>query len=197
MFGIGAGRPSEIETSRRSARAIVMRAARLVPPIAAIICFSPAALAQETRPAPPSSPPAIERHIDAFVARLEAKRKELGVVGAAVVVVHGDWVVRIAGLGQRNLESPAPITADTVFPMASVTKQFTAIAVALAVGEGKMAFEDHPRRFVPDFRLKDPDADANLILIDLLAHRSGLDRSDFTFLFGSFTQDELLQLAGR
>ncbi len=60
-----------------------------------------------------------------------------------------------------------------------------------------MSFEDHPRRFVPSFRLQDPEANANLNMIDLLAHRSGLDRSDLTWLLAPFTQDELFELAFR
>lgn len=160
---------------------------------AALAVFASGAIAQEAKP-----PPApIEQRVDAFVAALEAKRKELGVVGAALVVAQGDRIVRIAGLGQRGTDQPAPVTEDTVFQIASVTKQFTAIAVAVAVGEGKMAFEDHPRRFVPDFRLKDSEADANLNIIDLLAHRSGVGRSDITWLYAPFTQAELFALASR
>jgi CubicO group peptidase (beta-lactamase class C family) len=114
-----------------------------------------------------------------------------------VVVAEGDRVLRIAGLGQRKAGAPEPVTEDTVFAAGSVTKMFTAVALALAVGEGKLAFEDRPRRFVPEFRLRDPEADAKLNLIDLLAHRSGLDRSDGTWLYVPFTQAELFQLAGR
>ena len=103
----------------------------------------------------------------------------------------------MAGLGVRDLGTQGPVTGDTVFPMASVTKQFTAVAVALTVSDGKMRFEDHPRRFVPSFRLQDPEADAKLNMIDLLAHRSGLDRSDFPWLMAPFTQEEMFQLAYR
>jgi CubicO group peptidase (beta-lactamase class C family) len=160
---------------------------------AAIAVLANGAFAQEAKPAPAP----LEQRVDAFVAAIEAKRKELGVVGAAIVVAHGDRIVRLAGLGQRSTDQPAPVTEDTVFQIASVTKQFTAIAVALAVGEGKMAFEDHPRRFVPSFKLKDPDADASLNIIDLLAHRSGVGRSDLTWLYAPFTQAELFELAYR
>ena len=164
---------------------------------ALIAAFAHIALAQEPKPAQPPAVPSLEQRVDAFVTQLEAKRKELGVPGAALVVAHGDRIVRIAGFGLRTLEPPEPVTADTVFMIASVTKQFTAIAVALAVSEGKMAFEDHPRKYVPTFRLRDPEADTNLNMIDLLAHRSGLDRSDVTFLMAPFTQAEMFDLAYR
>lgn len=60
-----------------------------------------------------------------------------------------------------------------------------------------MRFEDHPRRFVAQFRLQDPEADAKLNMIDLLAHRSGLERSDLPWLTVPFTPDELFELAYR
>ena len=162
-----------------------------------LLAVAPTALAQEPKPpAPPPSVPPIEQRVDAFVAQLDVRRTALGVPGAAVVVVQGDRVVRIAGLGQRALEPAQPVTEDTVFALGSVTKQFTAVAVALAVSEGKLAYEDHPRRFVPSFHLKDPEADQKLNFIDLLAHRSGLGRSD-VFLLAPFTEAEMFALAAR
>ncbi len=186
MFGRRAGLPTRLGFRRRGASTAAPFSS-----VAVVVVLATQTFAQ-TAPVPP-----IERRTETFAAQVEAKRKELGVVGASIVVAQGDRILHIAGFGRRNLDTPAPVTADTVFPIASVTKQFTAVAVALAVGEGRLTFEDHPRRFVPEFRLKDPEADAKLDFIDLLAHRSGLGRSDFTFLFGSFTQDELFRLAGR
>ncbi len=163
--------------------------------VALAVLFISGAHAQEKQTPPGLA--SIEQRVDAFIGKLDAARKEKGVVGAAIVVADGDRVVRIAGLGARDLKSGAPVTEDTVFPMASVTKQFTAVAVALTVSEGKMRFEDHPRRFVPSIRLQDPEADAKLNMIDLLAHRSGLDRSDFPWLLSPFTPQEMFELAYR
>lgn len=172
-----------------------MKAVRLGGVVALALLLIPGAHAQEKQT--PPGLPSIEQRVDAFIGKLDAARKEQGVVGAAIVVADGDRVVRIAGLGARDLKTAAPVTEDTVFPMASVTKQFTAVAVALTVSEGKMRFEDHPRRFVPSFRLQDPEADAQLNMIDLLAHRSGLDRSDFPWLMAPFTPQEMFELAYR
>jgi CubicO group peptidase (beta-lactamase class C family) len=172
-------------------------ALKLVPAVM-ILSFAPTAQAQDAKSLAPSrSNPSIEQRVDAFVNLLEAHRKELGVTGAAVVIAHRDRIVRVTGLGLRNVESSEAVTGDTVFGVGSVTKQFTAMAVALAVSEGKMAFEDHPRRYVPAFRLQDPEADAGLNMIDLLAHRSGLDRSDVTWLLAPFSQAEMFELAYR
>lgn len=190
MFGRGPGLSRDLTSWRRNARVTALLA-----PAAAILGLSAPAFA-ETAPVPPSGVPSIERRVDRFVAAVEARRNELGVPGAALVVVQGDRIVRIAGLGHRRLDPAEPVTQDTVFALASVTKQFTAVAVALAVSEGKLAFEDRPGRFVPSFHFKDPEADAKANFIDLLAHRTGLGRSDL-FLLAPFTQDEMFALAGR
>jgi CubicO group peptidase (beta-lactamase class C family) len=180
---------------RRPGRPAAMLAATFALSAAAVIAVAPKPHAQDAVPA--RSVPSIEQRVDAFLEQLEARRKAQGVVGAAVVVAQGDRIVRATGLGQRSAEAPEPVTDETVFAVGSVTKQFTAMAVALTVSEGKMAFEDHPRKYVPSFRLQDPEADAKLNMIDLLAHRSGLDRSDVTWLMAPFTQDELFELAYR
>ena len=158
---------------------------------------APSARAQDAATSAPKGVASIEQRVDKFIDLLEARRKEQAVIGAAVVVAHGDRIVRVSGLGRRSLDSPEPVTDETVFAIGSVTKQFTAMAAALTVSDGKMAFEDHPRRYVPNFRLQDPEADAQINMIDLLAHRSGLDRSDWTWILAPFTQDELFELAYR
>jgi CubicO group peptidase (beta-lactamase class C family) len=198
MFNIDIVRlaSNSIESGFRWRRPAAMLAATFALSVAVVVAVAPKPHAQDAAvPAP--SIPSIEQRVDAFMEQLETRRKAQGVVGAAVVVAQGDRIVRATGLGQRSAEAPEPVTDETVFAVGSVTKQFTATAVALAVSEGKMAFEDHPRKYVPSFRLQDPDADAKLNMIDLLAHRSGLDRSDVTWLMAPFTQDELFELAYR
>jgi CubicO group peptidase (beta-lactamase class C family) len=165
---------------------------------AVLLALAPAVVAQDTRsPDADDKRPSIERRVDLFIERLEQRRAELRVVGAAVVVAQRDQIVRISGLGVRSLDLGEAVTDETVFAVGSVTKQFTAMSIALAVSEGKLAFEDHPRKYVPAFHLRDPDADANINLIDLLTHRSGLGRSDLTWVLAPFTQAELIELAYR
>ncbi len=160
--------------------------------------FAPSARSQDAKPDLPAATPApIEQRVEAFLATLDMRRKEQAVAGAGIVVVQGDRVIVARGLGMRQLAPAAPATEDTVFAVGSVTKHFTAVAVALAVSEGKLSFDDHPRRFVPSFRLRDPEADTKLNMIDLLAHRSGLERSDLTWLTAPFTQAEMFELAYR
>jgi CubicO group peptidase (beta-lactamase class C family) len=197
--GLIGGKPHS--TLRRSrSRRTQGRALRLrhALPVSIMLAIAPVVPAQDVRvPAARDGVASIEQRTERFIEQLDKRRTELGVPGAAVVVAQQDRIVRATGLGVRNLESREPVTDETVFAVGSVTKQFTAMSVVLAVSEGKMALEDHPRKYVPAFHLQDPDADANVNLIDLLTHRTGLDRSDVTWLLAPFTQAEIFELAAR
>lgn len=69
--------------------------------------------------------------------------------GAAVMVIEDGEVVHRAGYGYANLEERTPIDADTAFRLASVSKQFTAMAVMLLAEEGRLAFDDPVSRYLP------------------------------------------------
>lgn len=166
---------------------------RFAAALAACLIHAPLA-AQERKP---SDVAPIEQRVEAFASRLETKRLELGVLGGAFVIAEGDRIVKLEAFGLRQENPPLPTTVDTLFMMASATKQFTGMGVALAVSDGKMSLEDHPRRFIPGFKLKDAESDSKLAILDLLTHRTGLQRSDFTFLYYPFTGDEMFALAQR
>lgn len=98
--------------------------------------------------------------------------------GAAVAVIHGDEVVYRAAHGVRDLERGLPMTPDTRFAMASVTKSVTAMSLAILVDEGRIAWDQPVREVVPELQLHDPYASAHLTLRDMLSHRTGLPRHD-------------------
>lgn len=97
--------------------------------------------------------------------------------GAAVAVVQNDEIVLSRGYGLANLEYRVVVTPDTPFDIGSVTKQFTAFAVAMLAAEGKLSLDDDVRKFIPEMR-----ATGSIIRIEhLLNHTSGL-RDEFNLL---------------
>src|SRR5262245_26882244 len=88
--------------------------------------------------------------------------KSWGVPGAALGIVKDDRVIYLKGFGVREAGKPAAVTVDTVFPIASCTKSFTSVAVAMLADEGKMDWDDPVRKHLDWFRLSDPLADANV-----------------------------------
>jgi CubicO group peptidase (beta-lactamase class C family) len=102
--------------------------------------------------------------------------------GAAVAIVKDGKVVLLKGYGMANLDHNIPITPQTVFNIASVSKQFTAFAIYLLAEEGKIKLEDDIRKYIPEL----PDYGTTIRIKHLLAHTSGLrDQAALTALAGS------------
>lgn len=98
--------------------------------------------------------------------------------GVAVAVVRGGDAVYRAAHGLRDVDAGLPLTPETRFAMASVTKSFTATSVALLVDAGELAWDRPVREVVPELILHDATATAQLTLRDMLSHRTGLPRHD-------------------
>ena len=114
----------------------------------------------------------------------------------AVAIVHEDEVVYLKGKGVRAKGRDEPITPDTIFPIASLTKAFTATALGILVDEGKVKWDDPVRTHVESFRLADPLADRDVTLRDLLCHRTGLPRQDLLWYRAPWPPEEIVRRAG-
>src|SRR4249919_1712023 len=90
--------------------------------------------------------------------------------GAALLVIDHDEIVYSKCYGLADLETQRPITADTSFYLASISKQFTAMAIMLLAQQGKLSFEDRLLAYFPRF----PSWGAEITLRHLLHHTSGL-----------------------
>ncbi|MFN8354336.1 MAG: serine hydrolase domain-containing protein [Spirosomataceae bacterium] len=91
--------------------------------------------------------------------------------GFAVLVMHKGKVVLEKGYGLANIETNTTINPETNFRMASVSKQFTAMAIALLHQQGKLSFDDPLSKFFPEFN---PNVGQQVRLRHILTHTSGL-----------------------
>jgi CubicO group peptidase (beta-lactamase class C family) len=124
----------------------------------------------------PTAPPAVEAAIDQAVRTAGVTDKTPGV--AVLVIDRGKVVVRKA-YGLANLKDGTPVRPETTFELASVSKQFTAVAVCRLSDRGRLAFEDPARKYVPELPESDPKRPIRIV--DLLRHTSGLpDYTGFT-----------------
>lgn len=89
--------------------------------------------------------------------------------GVSVVVLHDEHVVFSRSAGLADLERNAPATSDTVYRIASLTKQFTAAGILLLAEQGKLSIDDRLSVYMPDF----PRA-GEVSLRDLLNHTAGV-----------------------
>jgi CubicO group peptidase (beta-lactamase class C family) len=90
--------------------------------------------------------------------------------GCAVGVAVGGKPVLLKAYGMADLEHDVRNTADTIFEAGSVAKQFTALAVQLLAGDGKLSLDDPVRKYIPEL----PDYKVPLTIRHMLTHTSGL-----------------------
>ncbi|QJW94085.1 serine hydrolase [Frigoriglobus tundricola] len=128
---------------------------------------------------------------------VEKALKEFHAPGAAVVVVRDGEVIYLKGFGAREKGKPEPVTPDTVFPIASCSKAFTATAVAMLADEGKLKWDDKVRDHLDSFRLSDELADREVTLRDLLCHRTGMPRHDMLWAGLSADSGDVIRRWGR
>lgn len=113
-------------------------------------------------------------HSDAFDTHFRASLLEHGVPGGAYAVVREGRIARVGTHGVRQLGDPSPVTADTVFRTASVSKTFAAQLTSLLVVENRLAWDDAVTEYLPDFRLKDMAATRQLQLQHLVGQSTGV-----------------------
>ena len=97
--------------------------------------------------------------------------------GCALGVMKDGQLIYKQGYGLANLEYDIPITSSTIFHIASMSKQFAAMAVALLVDAGKLSLDDDIRQHLPEI----PDYGETITIRHLIHHTSGL-RSDLILL---------------
>lgn len=112
--------------------------------------------------------------------------------GVAIAVVRDGKVVRAQAYGFANVELKVPATTDTVFRVASMSKQFCSAATMLLVQDGKAALTDSVRKWLPDA----PENWQGITLHHLLSHTSGmpdLGHEDGFWFETRMTAEEFLQ----
>ncbi len=108
--------------------------------------------------------------IDAYI---EGQLRRLKIPGAALAIVEEDQIVHQRGFGRARPGGEAP-TSQTPFFIGSLTKSFTALAVMQLVEAGKVELDAPLQRYLPWFRVADPQASAQMTVRHLLNQTSGL-----------------------
>src|SRR5918911_376082 len=129
--------------------------------------------------------------LEGFADLVRATAGEWKVPGAAVAVVKDGAVIFCQGFGLRDVGRRLEVTPHTLFPIASCTKAFTTLGLAILVDEGKLDWDAPVRRYVPTFALHDPVATERMTPRDLVTHRSGLPRHDLLWYGTAYTRHEI------
>ncbi|MGV3761286.1 serine hydrolase [Parapedobacter sp.] len=114
------------------------------------------------------------------------------VAGFSVAVVHKDRVVYAKGFGYRDYEKQLPATPNTLYAIGSSTKAFTAALLGKLFGDS-LSLDDKVTEHLPALHFKD-GREADVTVRDLMTHRTGLSRYDFSwYVFNSDARDSLLR----
>lgn len=173
--------------------ALLLVALLITTPLAQLVAAQRGSQAIGTAPAVPS----YAEPLAAIEKAIEARRLELGIPGLSLAIVKDDKVIYMKGLGVKDFERKLPVTPDTLFAIGSASKAFTGMAIAISADEGRLSLDDSPKKFLPYFTLRDTDAAAKITIRDLLAHRSGLNRTDLAMVTNQLNREELIKVAGQ
>lgn len=168
-----------------------------------ILCLGLAILACGSEPAaPPTSRPDPDpntespqvEEVDELVEQVDELVAELvgeDTPGVAVLVVREGQILQASGYGLANLEDEKPITSKTIFHLASVGKQFTALAIMQLYEAGEIDYDEPISTYLPE--LADGIGD-EVTIRHLLYHTSGIpdDYDGLTEAYDMPTNDDAL-----
>jgi CubicO group peptidase (beta-lactamase class C family) len=157
----------------------------------------PFSLQRGAAPAPAPAPasavaPAAKPSLDGLDDFVAQAMKDWKVPGLAIAVVQGDKVILLKGYGFRDMEKQLPVTPNTLFAIGSITKSFTVTTLGMEMDEGKVDWDKPVRDYLPTFKMYDPVLTEQMMVRDLITHRSGLPRHDLVWYTSDFSREDLL-----
>jgi CubicO group peptidase (beta-lactamase class C family) len=126
-------------------------------------CWSMCAVAQQGVALPVGVANSVDRAI-------ESQMRDDGTVGVALGIIQDDQIVYLKGYGTADRSRNTPVTTQTMFRWASISKPVTAIAALQLVEQGKLNLDADVRDYVPEF----PDPGAKITCRQLLCHQGGI-----------------------
>jgi len=133
--------------------------------------------------------------------RLKGVEKELNEIleitksaGFAVAVVKGNEIIYSKGFGYRDYENKIPVDNNTLFAIGSSTKAFTSSILGQLRKEDKLSFDESPIKYVPDLKFFNDEMNNSIVIKDLMSHRTGLPRHDWSwYFFPTYDKDSLMR----
>ena len=113
--------------------------------------------------------------------------------GIGVGIVYKDKLIFSKGYGYRDYGKKLPVTATTLFQIASNTKLFTATAIGYLVDDGLIEWDKPIKNFVPSIKFYNNELNNTVTIRDMLSHRTGISRHDLIWYKSDFTRKDLFE----
>jgi CubicO group peptidase (beta-lactamase class C family) len=123
---------------------------RLVTRAVVVVCVASAVVVAARQPRAAAAP-GLSREGEQAIAALLRQKVASGIPAIAVVVVNGQQQLLLDAAGQRDVAGHAPLAADSIFRIASMTKPVTSLAVMMLVEEGKIRVDEPLTTYLPEF----------------------------------------------
>ena len=154
---------------------------------------APTALPAQKKSEKAAQPTVAKPNLGDFDDFVNQALRDWKVPGAAVAVVQGDKVILLKGYGYRDLEKQLKVTPNTLFAIGSITKSFTVSALGMEMDEGKVDWDKPVRDYLPAFKMYDPGLTEQMMIRDLITHRSGLPRHDMVWYSSDFSREDIVR----
>ena len=129
-------------------------------------------------------------NINSFILSMMAKWK---IPATSITIAKDGKLYYSSAYGLKNTAKNLPATINTLFPIASCSKSFTAAALGILADEGKLDWNKPIKEYMPDFQLFDEVATNTITTRDILSHRTGLPRHDFVWLFNNNDRESIFK----
>ena len=112
--------------------------------------------------------------------------------GFAVAVVEKNRIIYAKGFGYRDVEKKLPVTPNTLFAIGSCTKAFTTSLIGLLQKDGKLDIDKPAHQYWNELQFFTPELTNGITLRDMMSHRTGLPRHDYSWYLFADTSRETL-----
>ncbi len=123
---------------------------------------------------------------------IDSLMKNWNVPGMAIVIVYKDQLIYGRGYGYRDRDKKLPMEVNTLFPIASNTKLFTATLACLLQQKSVLDIDRPVRNYTSSISFYNDELNAKVTTRDLLSHRTGIGRFDGIWGNSDFTREELV-----
>lgn len=124
----------------------------------------------------------IDTRLNGLDTEIENLLKAYNAVGLSVAVVEKNNTIYSKGFGFRDLENKLPVTTNTIFPIGSITKSFTASLLGMLENQNQLSLKDKPSLYIPKLQFYNDKMDNLIAIEDLLSHKSGIGSVDGTYI---------------
>ncbi len=135
-----------------------------------------------------------DKRLKGIEKELEKVLETFKVAGFGVAVVEKDKVIFSEGFGYSDYENKVKADENTLFAIGSCTKAFTSSIIGMMESDGDVSLDASPAEYIPGFSFINDEMNNSIKVKDLMCHRTGLPRHDFSwYFFPGETKEALLK----